>query len=321
MKQDNINYFMVGSLVLGVLVLLLVVLVRLTGQQGDTESYYVTYNTITGIKRGSAVTFGGYQIGQVDAITPVNVDGSTRFKLELAVQQGWPIPQNSTARIISPGLLSDPQVDISEGSSPERLSPGGTLHGREAANLFAAMDTVAYEFQDLSEHSIKPLLKNLSQRIDSVSHRIDDIGGDLDEGVPQVITRVNTLLSSLNRSAGQLETILGDNNQQHISSLFKNADQMSAKLLDLSQSFDKVVAQLDQMLDSSNKLLQGSSDDVRQSVISLRNALHVVSQNIDTIMYNLNASSRNVNEFSHEIRNNPSVLLRSNPSPDGMEGQ
>lgn len=321
MKQDNINYFMVGSLVLAVLTLLLVVLIRLTGQSGNTESYYVTYHNITGIQHGSAVTYGGYQIGQVDAITPVTDNGATRFRLELAVQAGWHIPRNSVARISSPGLLADPQVDISEGDSHERLAAGGTMEGREAANLFAAVDTVAYEFQDLSERGIKPLLKTLSQHVESISSRIDNIGGDLDEGIPQVVSSVNTLLGSLNRSAGQLETILGNKNQQHISSMFRNADLTSQKLVDLSKGFDGVVAQLDQLLGNSNQLLTANGDDVRQSVLSLRNALAVVAQNIDAIIYNVNASARNFNEFSHEIRINPGELLRSNPPPDRAQGQ
>ena len=321
MKQDNINYFMVGTLVLFAFTVLTIVLLQLAGQNGETDSYYVTYDNVTGIQHGTAVTHGGYQIGQVKNIKPVNDTGQTRFKVELAVRQGWQLPQHSIARVVSPGLLADPQIDILAGDSQDYLPVGASLEGREAANLFAALDSVAYEIQDLSQHNVKPLIQNLSRNIDNISGRVNQLSDDLGGSIPRVTQGIENLLANLNQSATQLQTLLGPSNQQHISSFVGNADTMSKNLVSISAGFDKNIQQIEDLLQSSGKIFDDNSADIRQSVVSLRDALGVVTQNIDNIVYNLNTASRNLSEFSYQIRANPAVLLGSEPPADIAEGK
>ena len=92
MKHERVNYLMVGSLVIGMFILLLVVVLRLSGQNVETETYYVIYSDISGVKEGTAVTFGGYTIGQVKTIVPVRNNGKTQFKLMLVVNKDWNLP-------------------------------------------------------------------------------------------------------------------------------------------------------------------------------------------------------------------------------------
>ena len=65
MKRENINYTVVGSFVLIIAVCFFVFLYQVTGSSGPTDKYYVTYKNVSGIKFGTPVSFGGYQIGQV----------------------------------------------------------------------------------------------------------------------------------------------------------------------------------------------------------------------------------------------------------------
>lgn len=321
MRQDNINYFMVGSLVLAALAVLIIVLLQLAGQSGESDRYYVEYSNVTGVQHGSAVTYGGYQIGQVESILPVSDSGQTSFRIEMAVQKGWKIPEQSIARIVSPGLLADPQIDILAGNSHNYLPVGTILEGREAANLFAALDSVAYEIKDLSQNNVKPLIQSLSHRIDSISSRIDSIGGNIEASVPQVTSSIEMLINNLNQSAVQLQRVLSPDNQQHITNFVSNADHMSKNLVSISASFDKNIAQLDQLLESSTAIFDQNSSDIRQTVMSLRDALTVVSENIENIVYNINTASRDLSEFSHQIRANPAVLLGSNPPVDKAEAK
>lgn len=319
MKQDNINYLMVGTFVLTTLLLLLIVLLRMTGKNGDTEPYDVVYNNVAGIQAGSAVTYGGFQIGQVDAIVPVLEQGSTRFKLQLAIDSHWNIPDNSEARIFSPGLLSDPQIDIVEGDSQISLVPGGRLKGKEAADLFGAIDTVAYEVKDLSEKSIRPLLKNLGLRVDSISKRFDVVGNDLTEGIPQIVSSVNTLLGSMNASASRLEKILSTENTTQINSLLVNVNHSSQNLVQLTAGLEQSAGRLDGIIASAGKLVDKNGEGVSDSVKEMHESLSVISKNVDAIIYNINTASRNFNEFSHQIRINPGLLLGTKPLTDNAE--
>ncbi|MGD8743061.1 MAG: MlaD family protein, partial [Granulosicoccaceae bacterium] len=89
MKHENINYLVVGSFVLAVLVAFIVVLGLITGRDGDTENYHAYYNSVAGLKYGTIVSYEGYQLGQVENVEPVQDKGKTRYKVTFSVQSGW----------------------------------------------------------------------------------------------------------------------------------------------------------------------------------------------------------------------------------------
>jgi phospholipid/cholesterol/gamma-HCH transport system substrate-binding protein len=313
MKQDNINYLVVGVFVLSMFILLLIVLLRISGKTGDTEAYFVHYTNISGIDKGTPVTYGGYHIGQVDDITPQHVNGNTRYRLELALKAGWQIPSDSIARIISPGLLSDDLIDITEGESSTYLKPRDVIQGENPINMMTSLNTVAYEIKDLSDNSIKPLINNLNRQVET-------IGSDLNTNIPAVTDSMNRLLESLNSSANKLAQLLNEENQQHISNIFQNADVISQQLATMAKGLNNARMQIDRLLDNTNNLISDNSEDIRHSVVDLRDSLGIISENISGIIYNLEGTSRNINEFSRQIRNNPGVLISgSKPKQDEVQ--
>jgi len=76
MKKERLNYILVGIFTLSMIVLLIGVLYRLTGQNNEIDYYKSTYANITGIKISSEVSYGGYRIGFVEAISPIRKSGS-----------------------------------------------------------------------------------------------------------------------------------------------------------------------------------------------------------------------------------------------------
>ena len=85
MKRENINYIVVGSFVVVMLVAFFVVMYQVTGRSGPTEQYFVMYSNVTGVKYGTPVLYEGFQVGQVEQIQPVRESGKTRYQLTLAV--------------------------------------------------------------------------------------------------------------------------------------------------------------------------------------------------------------------------------------------
>ena len=283
MKKDNFNYLMVGSFVLVALFLLLAMLFRITGAHTDADNYYVLLSKITGIKDGSAVTYGGYQIGKIDHVEPVFENGKTTYRINLKIRAGWKIPQDSVAKIAMPGIISDKQIEITEGVSTNKLKPGDTINSKEAVDMMTL---------------------------------VNDIGNQLDNFIPDMAKDVSHLLSNLNESADQVAEILNDENRKRIENMFKNADDASYHLAKLSAGFDRINGQLDEILKSSKSMLTDNNEDIRHSVIGLRKSIDVVSENIHSIIYNMDASSRNMNEFTRQLRDNPGAILGSKPPVD-----
>jgi phospholipid/cholesterol/gamma-HCH transport system substrate-binding protein len=288
MKKDNINYIAVGMFVLAMLILLLAMLYRVTGQEAGAEKYFARFDKVTGIKEGTAVTYGGYRIGHVNAIEPVNESGRTRYQLELMVTGEWNIPDDSVAQIIMPGVIADKQVEITEGISKNYFAPGATLNSREMVDMMTL---------------------------------VNSIGSELETSLPQLMNDASKLVKKLDDSADQLSAMLNETNRQHVGNMFRNADEASHNLARLTTGFDRINTQLDVILRDAGKLVSDNDTGIRQSVEDLRKTIESVSTNMDSIMYNLDASGRNMNEFSRQLRNNPGVILGNKPPLDEAETQ
>ncbi|NIP73551.1 MAG: MCE family protein [Gammaproteobacteria bacterium] len=309
MRKDNVNYLAVGIFVLAMFVLLMATLYRVTGREGETEPYFVTYTNIQGVRAGTVVTYGGYQIGQVERVIPVREAGETHFRLRLAITEGWKIPRDSVARIVSPGMLSDNLIDVEEGETDRYLAPGDHMQGQEEVSAMTLLNDMAYELKTLSDQSIRPLLENLNRQVEA-------IGSELGAQIPKITANASALLEELRQSASGLSSLFSDENRAHVSGMMKNAEQITENLAQLSGQFGRVRDKLDRLLDNSNQLLAENRDDLRTTVVALRQSLDMVSRSIDSIVYNLETASRNMSEFSREIRRNPGLLLGGTPPPE-----
>ena len=106
MKDSRINYVVVGGFTSVMIVAFVVVISILAGSTGATDKYYTVYNNVGGLKFGTQVLYEGYQIGQVDSIEPLFDDGQVNFRVNIEVQEGWVIPEDSIAQATVSGLLS-----------------------------------------------------------------------------------------------------------------------------------------------------------------------------------------------------------------------
>jgi phospholipid/cholesterol/gamma-HCH transport system substrate-binding protein len=220
------------------------------------------------------------------------------------------------ARVASPGLLSDKVIDLVEGADAQTLAPLSVIQGQESADLFAAVDEVAFEIKDLSANSIRPMLQKFSASVDAISQRIDNIGGELDKGIPTIIDNADRFLVELNRNVDRLSEILNSSNEQHLANTLSNMDNVSKNLVVLTGRLDTTIGEFESLTKNSNSVVENNHQDIRQSVVDLRKSLNAISQNIDSIIYNLDTTSRNFNEFSRQLRMNPGVLLGGSPPED-----
>lgn len=307
MKRDNINYTLVGSFVLAMLVLLFFTLLKITGHSGNLDNYYLELDNITDINPGTAVTYAGYRVGTLTDIEPVRRDHRTVYRLTLGIKKDWRIPADSYARVITPNVLANKQIDITEGRQTNMLQPGDRIAGRASADIMTALTEVGGDLHDLSEQAIKPMLQTLNK--------------GLVETLPLLINDTTQLLKNLNQSAEQLNQVLGKDNQQHISQLLSNANEVTAQLTIMSRQVNGASTELEQLLKESRSLVSDNSADINHAVADLHTAVEKISGNIESIMYNMDATSRNMNEFSRRLRENPGVLLNSTAPQDTVKAR
>lgn len=331
MKRDRINYVLVGLFVLIMAIGLAIVLVLLMGRTADMDSYHIFFSNVTGIKEGTPVNYEGFQIGKVQDILPKQKNAKTQYVVNILVNQGWQIPQDSLARINASGLLAQVSIDIFEGESKTFLEPGNEIKSTEALNVFEALGNMAQDVDTLTTDSIKPLMEKLLQGTTVLTESLEKsapyILSDLEDVTrklnEEVLVDIQTTSSSLRESAELVKNILRPENQKQIEIILDdfqatvaNFKDISYKAKYISQDIEETNHKLDELLDESTAVIRENRDDIRRSITSLRVSLDITARQIDSISSNLERASRNMSEFSREIRRNPRLLFSSPPPQD-----
>ena len=292
MKHENINYLVVGSFVLAVLATFVIIIIMLTGRGGATDEYKVYYGSVAGLKYGTIVSYEGYQLGQVESIEPVQGDGKTRYLVTFGIREGWAVPSDSVAQIVSSGLLGAIAIDIKEGISKTPLKVGSIMKGQEGADLFAAVGSAAGD--------IKLLITDVRKFVAALNAETG------------LISDARQLMARLDNSAAGFEAITSKHNQDNIATIIDNVSNASKRL-------DRTLTEIDQVVSTSNELITENREELQRSIRHLSTSLEVISTHVNTIAHNLDGTSRNLNEFSRQIRENPGLLLGSTPPKDNTQ--
>lgn len=309
MKRENINYLAVGTTVLIGLVLLLVALYKITGRVGNAEPYYIYYENIAGLGEGSQVTFEGYQVGYIARVEPEQSEQGTRYRIEARIREDWRIPDDSVARIFASGLLAETVINIEEGDSHTYLQPGAEINGRQGGDMFAALSSVADDIGGLTRDTIRPLLENLNTHVGTLGEAMSD-------KVPPILDRVDTLAADLSVTARRINDIVSDENSQRVDTILRNSETLSSNLLALSEELHQTSRQLDLMLTDAHAVVTDNDDELRQTVRELHLTVTTLANSVDGIIFDLEKTGRNMNEFSRQLRANPGVLLTGRPPED-----
>ncbi|MEQ1440210.1 outer membrane lipid asymmetry maintenance protein MlaD [Fontimonas sp. SYSU GA230001] len=101
---------------------------------GNGQTYAVTakFGNIGGLKPGSAVTLAGVKIGRVRSIgiDPQTFEAQVRLDILSRYDR---IPEDSSAKILTAGLLGEQYVGLEPGGLDEYLKDGSTLELTQGA--------------------------------------------------------------------------------------------------------------------------------------------------------------------------------------------
>ncbi|MCB1737742.1 MAG: MCE family protein [Gammaproteobacteria bacterium] len=328
MKHDRINYVVVGVFVVASFALLLWFLSTVSGKTGPADRYHVVYDNVSGLRFGTRVFYEGYLIGQVESITPIRKSqgaAGTRYRVEFSVQQGWSIPADSEARVTASGLLGQISIDIREGDANTALTPGDEITGQTGANMMAAINDVAGEMRSLARDVVRPMLTQLNARVDSVSGALEkSLEGLADTVSTENRENLSALLANIRESTETMKTaadeiratavstreLVSEVNKGTVTDILddfavtaSNAATLSSELRDSRQRLDNTLSQL-------NEAVAENRPELRDAVADLRTTMHIVVGNIDSLMQQLDSTSRNLNDFSRQVKRNPAALIR-----------
>ena len=95
------------------------------------------FDNIGGLKVRSSVRSAGVTVGRVASITldPKTYQGVVRLDVQKAVQ----FPVDSSARILTSGLLGDQYIGLEAGADAKNFEPGGTIRSTQSAVVLESL--------------------------------------------------------------------------------------------------------------------------------------------------------------------------------------
>jgi len=243
-KQLSWSELRVGVFVLIGLTLLLVSIVYVTGagSLGAKYNLHTFLPETDDLAIGAPVRLDGVEIGNVEAITiarqaagqPINTERNVEVVMRLTRKYQNDIMSDSTAGLVTEGLLGDRVVDIERGTNGRVLQDGDEIKGVEEkaikevversadvlANLTALTSQIGTMVDDLQRGrgSLGKLLEDQTayNHLNNVLARVDDMTAAIQEGqgtIGQLLSS-DRLYSKVDSVAGRLDDVLSAVQQQ-----------------------------------------------------------------------------------------------------------
>ena len=307
MISARANLAVVGAFVLAAIVSLVVALAFLAGRTGAIDLYWTEYANVTGLKFGSQVVFEGYPVGQVERIEPMQDGGQTRFRVELSVQSGWQIPDNSIARPVSPGVLSPQTISITAGTSGTLLEPGDRIVPAGGVDILSSISSAAGNFDELTDTGLLPLLDNLNRQISTFGELLDSdlrpmvqdlrvITGATAENWPTIAREAAVATTNLAQATDRVDRFMSPERIGAVDRLIQNVDRTAESLRSASEEL--------------NALVDAGGDDLLVGLHEFRYLTSTLSRYAEPIGEEMDLTARNFRDFSRQLRQNPGVILR-----------
>lgn len=137
MKRSKTMEFGVGLFMLAGIIGLVFLGLRVSGLTlsgaSDTFRLEANFSNIGGLKPRARVTMAGVTVGRVEAIELDREWYDARVVLSLSSDLEGQLSQDTTAAILTAGLLGEQYIGLSVGGAPEMLQDGDTIRDTQSA--------------------------------------------------------------------------------------------------------------------------------------------------------------------------------------------
>ncbi len=190
---------------------------------------------------------------------------------------------------------------------PEIIEQFGTL-SRELTVAARRLQVVLDEENAEHIRSVLGSTDLLAQSVVAID-RETDIKGTL-----KSIGAASANVAELSDRANQrLDDVLGERTVRKFQSALDDVASAARNIADLTRDLRDTREKLEHFIDTLDRITVENRPDLDQSIKDLRLTMQSVARHIGAITYNLEGTSRNMHEFSRQIRQNPGLLLGGTP--------
>jgi phospholipid/cholesterol/gamma-HCH transport system substrate-binding protein len=248
-----------------------------------TDEYFTRLDeSITGLAPGSTVRQNGVDVGQVTEITPDSIN-IRRTVVHFSVRRGTHIKTDMSVTLGSYGITGLKYLEITGGSYGAANVPKG---GEVKSSL--------------------SMLGRLTARADSIAYKVDRLLGNV-IAITEMDNRenLNRMMAASAKLAESLDSMAQDIQGVHpgrrISSLLDQADLTMRSARNKVEKSD---------VEGMVREYKQAAVDIQKVAGNLDVTVRRTQEDLAVSMSNLRESLKNMQSFTRQIRENPSVLLR-----------
>lgn len=281
--DTKVNYTIVGIFVVVLSIAFAITALWLTTKHGtgQYDRYIVIMNeAVSGLNIRSPVKFNGVQVGSIEAIN-LNPKNPQQVQLLVQIRTGTPITTSTVATLMAQGITGITYLGLKAltPDAPPLVSIPGQPYPviRSVPSLLVELDTL---LRDVTAD-----LTRLSQSFQRVfdQENIANFKSTLTN-----LTKVSQALATNSQSIGE--------SVRNLNVLLKNSSRASEQFPQTMANINKMASNVGQAGSSAKTVIQNISDQM------VPNATRILNR--------LNAITENLQQFSNELQQNPSVLIR-----------
>ncbi|APG62317.1 mammalian cell entry protein [Sphingorhabdus lutea] len=316
--ETKSNYIFVGIVTLALLLSLALFTIWLAKfNDGNQKQYDIFFKqAVTGLSKGSSVSFAGIQKGQIDEISLWD-DDPEFVRVRISVDENTPILQGTVATIASVGFTGPSEIQL---SGAIKGAPPITCPKKDAKLVCPAGAPII----PTKPGALGELLNSaplLLDRLSTLTERLTNILSDKNQdSIEKILINVETLSGSLAKTGPELSAVIGES-RLTLQKAGLAADQMAAVAASTGQLIDgegkPLMAEVNKTLKQAQKSLAALEDTANAA----KPAIDGVSQNtlpeVNRLMKDLRDLSASLKSVTEKLENNGAASLVGSPNlPD-----
>lgn len=170
---------------------------------------YAVFNYISGVVEGAPVRYAGVDVGKVlEAIIFETVDGHTKVRLGLGINEGVKVKRDSEAVINSLGIIGEKYVELFPGSpGAVAVEPEGEIQGVDPIALESVMakaQSVLVKLEDALSSVNNVLTAETQQDIKATIVNFKKFGRDID----RLTKKTELIINKINKGEGTIGRLI-----------------------------------------------------------------------------------------------------------------
>ena len=301
--------FIKASVKTGVFILVSIIILAFSSYKIGNKTwekqreYIVLFKHIDDLSKSATVTYAGLAIGKVADLylltAKERVVAERIIGVKIQVKSDVIIREEDKVIIKTIGFMGQKYLDIQPGDIAAKvMKPGSTLLGEEPMDLNWIIEKFGYEIDSIVEE-VHEILDQMKTSIEDFQVVIQDVKDK--QLVQNILIEGQDVVAKMDRIASSMEEII-DNN--------------SDKVNDIVDAFHVFSSDLKQNLKTCSKLVKESLSSLKDFLKRLDPIVNNMDQIIAEfkpkfvlIIENTNDITKNIKEFSLNVKKNPWILL------------